>query len=58
MKGRKQENFKDLMQNSKLQGKILNLGRKKMQIKALKLKKKKLYLTFMIRKNFRKLYAN
>ena len=29
-----------------------------MQIKALKLKKKKLYLTFMIRKNFRKLYAN
>ena len=58
MKGRKQENFKDLMQNGKLQGKILNLGKKKMQIKALKLKKKKLYLTFMIRKNFRKLYAN
>lgn len=58
MKGRKQENFKDLMQNSKLQGKILNLGKKEMKIKALKLKKKKLYLTLMIRKNFRKLYAN
>ena len=34
MKGRKQENFEDLMQKSKLHGKILNLGKKEMQIKA------------------------
>lgn len=40
MKGRKQENFEDLMQKSKLHEKILNLSKKVMQIKALKLKKK------------------
>ena len=41
MKGRKQENLEDLMQKSKLHEKILNLSKKVMQIKALKLKKKK-----------------
>lgn len=39
MKGRKQENFEDLMQKSKLHEMILNLSKKEMQIKALKLKK-------------------
>ena len=41
MKGRKQENFEDLMQKSKLHEKILNLSKKEMQIKALKWKKNK-----------------
>ena len=60
MKGRKQENFEDLMQKSKLHEKTLNLSKKEMPIKALKIKKKKLklYLTLMIRKNVRKLYPN
>ena len=48
------------MQKSKLHEKILNLSKKEMPIKALKIKKKKLklYLTLMIRKNVRKLYPN
>ena len=39
MKGRKQEKFEDLMQKGKVHGKILNLSKKEMQIKALKFKK-------------------
>ena len=39
MKGRKQGKFEDLMQKSKVHGKISNLSKKEMQIKALKLKK-------------------
>ena len=58
MKGRKQGKFEDLMQKSKVHGKISNLSKKEMQIKALKLKKNEtLFINTYDQKKFQKIIS-